>query len=220
MIDGMLFDDDPAQGVIEGRDFIHPMLRLAFTAPYGFGIQNSTTAVAVIGNDGQAQFSTAAYSGDLGAYIDQVFRSLTGGQGQLAYSRPQLTTINGLDAAYSSARAQTQQGVLDVGVIAYEFDSGHAYHFVTITPAGSGAGPFRGMLESVRRLSAQEAAAVRPRILRVVTVGARDTIDSLAGRMAYPSYQRERFLILNGLADGDGLRPGQKVKLVVYGNRS
>jgi len=220
MIDGMIFDDDPAQGVIEGRDFIHPQLRLAFTAPQGFGIQNSTSAVAVIGNGGQAQFSTAAYSGNLDAYIDQVFRSLTGGQGQLGYSRPQRTTINGLNAAYSSARAQTQQGVLDVGVIAYEFDSGHAYHFVTITPAGSGAGPFSGMLESVRRISAQEAAAVRPRILRIVTVGANDTIDSLAGRMAYPTYQRERFLVLNGLADDSGLRPGQKVKLVVYGNRS
>jgi len=101
-----------------------------------------------------------------------------------------------------------------------KFDSGHAYHFVTITPAGSGAGPFSGMLESVRRISAQEAAAVRPRILRIVTVGANDTIDSLAGRMAYPTYQRERFLVLNGLADDSGLRPGQKVKLVVYGNRS
>jgi hypothetical protein len=38
--------------------------------------------------------------------------------------------------------------------------------------------------------------------------------------MAYPTYQRERFLVLNGLSDGAGLQPGQKVKLVVYGNRS
>ena len=100
---------------------------------------------------------------------------------------------------------RTQQGVLDVGVIAYEFDSGHAYHFVTITPAGSGAGPFRGMLGSVRRLSAQEAARCGPDSSRCHRRGG-NTIDSLAGRMAYPSYQRERFLILNGLADGDGLR--------------
>jgi hypothetical protein len=37
--------------------------------------------------------------------------------------------------------------------------------------------------------------------------------------MAYPSYQAERFRILNGLGANDSLRRGQRVKLVVYGSR-
>ena len=219
-VDGMYFDDDPAQGIIEGRDFLHPELRLAFTAPQGFGMQNGTRAVTIVGQNGQAQFSTGPYSGNLGAYIDQVFRALGGNQTQIPYSQPRSTTVNGIPAAYSSARVQTQQGVLDVTVFAYQFDSNRAFHFVTITPGGAGLGPFSGMVQSLRRLSAQEAAAIRPRVLQIVTVGAGDTVQSLANRMAYSSYRLERFRILNGLGSNDSLQRGQRVKLVVYGRAS
>jgi predicted Zn-dependent protease len=219
VIDGMTFDDDPAQGVVEGREFLHPDLRLAFTVPPGFGIQNGTRAVAVIGQSGQAQFSTAAFSGDLGAYIDQVFRALAGQQGQIPHSQPQSTTVNGIPSAFATARVQTQQGVLDVVVFAYRFEADRAYHFVTITPAGTGLGALSPMVQSVRRLSTQEAAAIRPRVIDIVTVGAGDTVQTLASRMAYSTYQIERFRALNGLAAGEGVQRGQRVKLVVYGQR-
>jgi hypothetical protein len=38
--------------------------------------------------------------------------------------------------------------------------------------------------------------------------------------MAYRDFQLDRFLALNGLAANSPLVPGQKVKLVIYGNRS
>lgn len=220
VINGMLFDDDPAQGIVEGRDFLHPDLRLAFTIPQGFGMQNGTRAVQIVGQSGQAQFSTGPYSGDLDRYVAQVFRSVAGNQANIQFSQPQHTTINGLRAAYSVARAQTQSGVVDVGVIAYEFDRSHAYHFVTVTQGGSGAGAFGPMLQSVRRLSAQEAAAIRPRRIQIVTVGPNDTEQSLARRMAYSNYQLERFRALNGIGNSLTLQRGQRVKLIVYGQRS
>ncbi|HWT13789.1 MAG TPA: M48 family metalloprotease [Allosphingosinicella sp.] len=219
VLDGMIFDDDPAQGIVEGRDFLHPDLRLAFSVPPGFGIQNGTRAVSVIGSNGQAQFSTGPFSGDLEAYIGQVFRGLAGQQAQIQYTQPRAATVNGLEAAYATAHVQTQQGMLDVSVFAYRFDSNRAYHFVIVAPPGSRLGPFASMVQSLRRLSAQEAAAIRPRVIQIVTVGAADTVQSLAGRMAYGSYQTERFRILNGLAAGDSLARGQRVKLVVYGRR-
>jgi predicted Zn-dependent protease len=37
--------------------------------------------------------------------------------------------------------------------------------------------------------------------------------------MAYRDFKLERFLSLNGLAANAALKPGQKVKLVVYGTR-
>jgi predicted Zn-dependent protease len=57
-------------------------------------------------------------------------------------------------------------------------------------------------------------------MIDVVTVGRGDTMQSLAGRMAYRDYQMDRFLTLNGLTSGSRLLPGQKVKLVVYGTRA
>ena len=218
-IDGMYFDDDPAQGIVEGRDFIHPDLRLAFSVPQGFGIQNGTRAVAVIGQSGQAQFGTGPYSGNLDNYLGQAFQALAGNQTQIQYSRPQHTTVNGIPTAISTARARTQSGVVDVTVIAYEFDRNRAYHFITVAPGGSGIGPFGSMIQSVHRLSAQEAARVRPRMIDIVTVGPNDSAQSLANRMAYSTYQLERFRALNGLAANSALQRGQRVKLVVYGQR-
>ena len=48
-IDGMIYGDDPDQGFIRGRTFVHPKLRFAFDAPEGFRLQNSPSAV--VGQD-------------------------------------------------------------------------------------------------------------------------------------------------------------------------
>ena len=219
-IAGMIFDDDPAQGVIEGREFQHPDLRLAFTIPQGFQMQNGASAVSIVGQSGQAQFSTAQFNGNLGTYIAQVYQSLGGAQQQIQFSQPQSTTINGIPAAFSTARVQSQQGVVDVSVVAYQMDSSHAYHFAMITRGGSGLGGFQEMVSSLRRLSPQQAAAIRPRVIQITTVRAGDTVQSLASRMAYPTYQVERFRTLNALPANAALRAGDRVKLVVYGTRT
>ena len=44
-------------------------------------------------------------------------------------------------------------------------------------------------------------------------------VAELASRMAYSTYQVERFRILNSLGGNDTVRPGQRIKLVVYGSR-
>jgi predicted Zn-dependent protease len=75
------------------------------------------------------------------------------------------------------------------------------------------------MVNSLRKITLAEAAAIRPRVIHVVTVGPGDTAQSLAGRMAYRDFKLDRFLALNGLAPGASLEPGQKVKLIVYGGR-
>jgi predicted Zn-dependent protease len=220
-VDGVLVDDDPRQGIVEGNDFLHPDLRLGFTIPAGYGMQNGTRAVSITGSNGQAQFSTGQFNGNLGTYIGQVFQSIAGGQsGQLQIPQPRSTTVNGIPAAYTTASARTQSGVVDVTVFAYQWDQNTAYHFVTLTRGGSGIGPFGPMFGSLRRLTAQQAASIRPRVIDVVTVRPGETVQSLAGRMAYNDLKLERFLTLNGLRADSRLAAGQKVKLVVYGSRA
>ena len=215
-LDGALYDDDPKQGVIDGQTFKHPELKLTFTVPDGYAMSNGSQAVTISGNGGQAQFTGAAFDGDLNRYVVAAFSALTGGKSSIDPSRVTTRQVNGLTAAAATATANTQSGQVDVTIFAYAFDTKSAYHFVTIVPAGSGLGPFLGMTQSMRRMTTTEAAAVKPRKIQVVTVKSGDTIASLAGRMAYSSYQTERFLTLNALTAGTALRPGQKVKLVVY----
>ena len=213
-IDGLMYGDDPAQGVIEGRQFIHPELRLSFTAPQGFYMVNSTRAVSVNGSGGQAQLTTAAYNGNMDTYIRSVFTALAGQNTQITPSPIQRTTVNGIPAAYSTARVNNGQQQVDVTVFAYEFSNSQAYHFAAITPAGQ-SGVFNQMYSSMRRINAQEAGQIVPRRIDVVTAQRGDTSASLAQRMAYTDGQEARFRVLNGLFGNAQVVPGQQYKIVV-----
>jgi predicted Zn-dependent protease len=219
-LDGVIVDDDPAQGIIDGRSFTHPDLRLQFFVPAGYQMQNSSRAVTIAGSAGQAQFKTGRFDGNIANYISQALYDLTEGKTQLALGPIQRTTVNGLPAAYVTGRTNSSSGAVDVSIMAYQFDANTAYHFVMLTRAGQGISPFAQMVNSVRRISAAEASAIRPRVIDVVTVQRGDTAAGLASRMAYRDYKVERFLSLNGLSGAGALVPGQKVKLVVYGNRA
>lgn len=216
-VDGVLYGDDPAQGVVEGQEFLHPDLRLKFAVPSGYGMQNGASAVAISGSGGQAQFTTAAYNGDMNAYVAAAFKAIAGNSA-ITPSSIQRRTVNGIPAYYATASANTQSGPVDVTVFAYEFSRTSAFHFVALTKAGGG-GVFNPMYNSVRRLTSAEAAAIRPRRVDVVTVGRGDTVATLARRMAYGTYQTERFQVLNRLTATSRLTPGQKVKIVVYASR-
>ena len=213
-IDGLIYGDNPTQGVIEGSTFIHPELRLAFTAPSGFYMVNGTRAVSINGESGKAQLTTAAYNGNLETYVRQQFAAL-GGEGQnLAPSNIQRTTVNGIPAVYGTARVNNGNSQVDVVVFAYEFANDRAYHFVALAQAGR-SGVFSPMFNSMRRVNAQEAASIIPRRIDVVTVRSGDTVQSLASKMAYDRGQVERFRVLNALGSNDTLQAGQKVKIVV-----
>jgi predicted Zn-dependent protease len=218
-IEGLYVDDDPAQGVIDGPTFTHPDLRIQFRVPTGYLMSNGTYAVTISGSAGKAQFSGGRYSGTLDNYILRLLQELTQGQVQLLVQQPQHTTINGMQAAFTTARFNSQSGPIDLSVVAYQWDSQHVYHFVMLTPGGYGIGPFAPMVSSLREITPQEAAAIRPRVIHVITVAQGDTIQSLASRMAYRDFKVERFMALNGLSANSQLAPGQKVKLVVYGPR-
>ena len=128
-------------------------------------------------------------------------------------------TINGMPAAVTTARVNTDSGVIDASVAAYQWDAQRIYYFVMLTPGGYGVSPFTSMINSLRKISPAEAAAIRPRIIHIETVKPGDTVQSLSSRMAYRDFRLERFLSLNGLTANSTLVPGRKVKLVVYGTR-
>jgi predicted Zn-dependent protease len=218
-IEGIYVDDDPAQGVIEGATFTHPDLRIQFSVPQGYLMSNGTDAVTVSGSAGKAQFRGGQFNGTLDNAILLAFRQLTRGESNFPVPQPQHVTINGMQAAITTARVNTDSGLIDASVAAYQWDSQRVYYFVMLTPGGYGVGPFVPMINSLRRISAAEVAAIRPRIIHVETVRPGDTVQSLSSRMAYRDFRLERFLSLNGLASNSALVPGQKVKLVIYGTR-
>ena len=230
-IDGLVVDDSAEQGFVRGRSFAHPQLKLFFTVPEGFTLQNTSRAVTALG-PGQTQVLFAGgplTSGQgLDSYIQQVWQAMTEGQaGNIARSQP--GEINGMQTATTSTRLSTNSGVLDVSIVAYQWSPSQAYHFVMVSPAyassqtgaqtaAQAVRSLQSMLQSFRKLSDAEAAKYKERRIKVVTVAQGQTAQQLADRMAYDDNRLDRFLVLNGFTNPKEVRPGQKVKLIVYGS--
>lgn len=221
-LDGMIYGDDPAQGVIEGQSFVYPTGRLRFTAPAGYGLSNGSDAVSVSAAagarvGGQGRFTAARLDGDLDAVVARAFSAAAGGQTVPAVTTVR-GTVGGLESRSATLGATSGGQAVDLSVVAIAGGKDLAYVFTVLQPRGAGLGDLAPLVGSFARMSEAEAAAVRPRVIDVVTVGRSDTVQSLAGRMAFTDRQAERFLVLNGLPAGTTrLAAGRKVKLVVWG---
>lgn len=213
-IDGMVFGDSPAQGIVSGPSFRHAGLRLGFDAPPGFMLQNRPDAVLGQGRDGsQFRFAMARIEPGqpLEPVVRQTWQQLTNGRiPRVSYRE---TRVNQLDAALSEGAVNTSRGAVNVGVHAFRFDDRNAAIFLTQAPMNAGD-RFQPLVSSFRRLTPAEiAAAERGRRIRVITVKPGDSVDTLARRMAAPYDRAESFRALNGIGNRP-LKPGETVKII------
>ena len=97
------------------------------------------------------------------------------------------------------------------------YDAGStAYHFILLSDASAPSPEVAALIGSFRLLSAAEAGRLRARSIDTVAVRPGDTPASLGARMAGAG-GAAHFLMLNGREEGDTLRPGEPVKVVIYG---
>ena len=214
-VDGLLYGDDPAQGFVRGRRFDHPVMRIGFEAPEGFTLTNSPQAILISGSDGlRGEFGGGrlprnGLAGYTEALIGTFLRNVPAEVGPSTPSR-----FNGVPALITPARVQTREGFVDLSFAAYEGPGGSAYHFVMAAPAGSADSVAR-LFSSFRLLSPQEAASLRPRVIRVVAAAPGETLQTLARRMA-SEHPLDRLLMLNARAADQPLKPGERLKIVTF----
>lgn len=218
-VDGLLWGDDPEQGFVLGRRFVHPIMRIGFEAPQGFTLTNSPQAIQLSGPAGlRGQFGGGQMpNGRLDLYVRALVAELVGG-GQ-AEGRVSPVRVNGLPTLLVEVQLAAQQGVVPVSIAAYDGGGGQAYHFVMLSPPSEPSLELIGQLfRSFRMLPPREAAQLRARAIRTVEVQPGQTVQSLADRMADPN-PRELFLLLNGKPADASLRPGERVKIVTWAGR-
>lgn len=207
-VDGMLFGDDPRSGLVRGREFLHPQFGFAFTAPTGFTLENTQRAVLGVGPDGAAfRFDTVRVPPTV-ALTEALAASA---QPDLVMEGIAPLEIAGLTGATAIGRAP---GWVFRFVLARLGQEVYRFIFATRGLSADLDQAFIAAGQSFRRLTPQDVAAIRPLRVRVVSVGAFDTIESLAGRMAGEERRVERFLVLNGIDRTRALQAGQRVKIV------
>ena len=213
-IDGLWYGGDPDNGIVRDRAFLHPSLGFAFRAPPGFVIINSAESVMALGPDGaQIRFDLGERPPgvDMAAYVGRVWG------GSLPLGEVERIDINGLEGATAAARVNTDQGPMDVRIVAARWRAERVARFIFVTPPNATPAynlEFRRTTFSYRLLDEAEAGSIRPYRLRTVEVRPGQTVHDFAARMPFESWREARFRVLNGLAPGQPLEAGQWVKYV------
>jgi predicted Zn-dependent protease len=215
MLDGLLYGDDPQQGFVQGRRFVHPVMRIGFEAPEGFTLTNSPQAILIEGPDGlRGEFGGGSLPrGGLEAYVSALLQQMLG-DAQAQAGEAQQTIVNGVRALFVPIVVQTQQGPMELSIAAYAGGGTNAFHFIMISPPAKGStAAISALFRSFRLLSPADVAALKPRQIRVVKAGPSDTARSLSAKMVSDN-SFEHFLMLNGRSAEQPLRAGELVKLV------
>jgi predicted Zn-dependent protease len=216
-IDGMAWGPDPRDGVIEGTRFIHPGLRFAFQAPQGMKLKNSPDAVVGQSDSAAMIFDLAspAPRGSLEQYVASQW------QEGATVSDVQSFEVNGMEAAAGIAKGTINNTPVTIRMVAIRQSAKRVYRFMFATPPAnfnSADRQFIASAQSFRGISAEEATGYAPKRIRVVTVRAGDTVESLAQQMLVEDDPEGWFRVLNHLGPSEQLEAGQKVKIVVIGS--
>lgn len=210
LLNGLVYGEDPSEGYVRGRKFLHPKLGFTFTAPEGFVLDNTPQAVFGVKDSGEQAVRLDVVRIPAEQKLTDYLQS--GWMDNIDTASIEELTINGFKAASATAKGEPWSFRL----YAIRFGS-EVYRFIF---AAKEASPeldrsFRETVNTFRRMSLAEIKSARPLRLKIVTVGPNDTVEKLAARMPAHERQVERFRVLNGLDARDKVKPGDLVKLVV-----
>lgn len=209
-IDGLVYGEDPSEGFVRGRRFLHPKLGFTFQVPDGFVLENTAQAVVGVREGGtQAmRFDVVRVPAEqtLGDYLN------SGWMENVDKSSTEDISINGFPSATATAGGDQWQ----FRIYALRFGS-DVYRFIFAakkkTPEGDRS--FRDTVNSFRRLTLAEIQAARPLRIKVITAQPGDTVESLAQRMQGVDRPVDRFRVLNGFDSRTAIKPHERVKIVV-----
>jgi predicted Zn-dependent protease len=209
-IDGLVFGEDPIEGYVRGRRFLHPKLGFTFTAPEGFSLDNTAQAVLGIKEPGNEALRLDVVKVPAEQTLVEYLNS--GWIENIEPGSVEELSINGFPAATATAKGEQWTFRL----YAIRFGS-EIYRFIfaakTRTPESERA--FREAVGTFRRLTLAEIQSAKPLRLKIVKVQSGDTVEQFASRMALIDRQLDRFRVLNGLGANDQVRPGDFVKIIV-----
>ncbi|MBN9043791.1 MAG: Zn-dependent protease [Rhizobiales bacterium 62-47] len=209
-IDNIVYGEDPSEGFVRGRRFLHPKLGFTFQAPEAYTLDNTAQAVIGVREGGEQamRFDVVRVPAEqtLGEYLN------SGWMENVDKASTEQLTINGFPAASIVAHGDQWQ----FRVYALRFGSDvYRFIFATKQKTTESERNARETVRSFRRLTLEEIQAARPLRIKVITVQPGDTVESLSHRMAGVDRPEERFRVLNGLDERAKVKVRDRVKIVV-----
>lgn len=217
-IDGIVYGDNPEQGIARGNVFLHPVLRFRIDFPEGWEVQNSPQQVVAKAPGADVFMILQLVRQPRGRNIEEIalnsmsqagFRAVQGGR----------TTINGLDAFVGVYQGQIEGlGAVATRAAHIAYD-GKVYLVAGLVPPGAfeqADRAFAASIRSFRTLSAAEAENIRPDRVDFYIVRAGDTWQSIAERGG-GAIKPNTLAVMNKSTPGSQPQPGSRIKIVVRG---
>jgi predicted Zn-dependent protease len=212
-LDGLLVGDDPAMGVIQGHNFLHPELNLFIKFPREWKSINNRQALFAVApqKDGLLVMGIAGKGTDPNQVAKQFKNAL--------YQKHRIEPTESRSAKI---------GILPAHLLTYTDTSGEEpvhMHFLWIAYRGLiyqfvGLAPerYRKVLRetalSFRPLSSDEKASIRETRLRVVSARSGESLQQLSTRTGNV-WDLKITAVVNGLDKSQTLKKGQLVKIAV-----
>jgi len=183
-VDGVIFGDNPDQGLARGRAFLHPVLRFQIDFPDQWEIANSPQQVVARAPGTDAVMLLRGVADPQGQNIRDIALNSMRSAGFRA-ADGEAVTISGLDAFLG-----VYQGQID-GLGTVTMRAGHIRHDGQVYLVAGFTPPdgfrqsdatFLASIRSFRPLSAAEAEAIRPNRVDLYVVRAGDTWQAIAER--------------------------------------
>jgi len=209
-INGMIYGEDPVDGFVRGRRFIHPKLGFTFMAPEGFVLDNTAQAVLGMKEGGGQALRLDVVKVPAEQSLIEYLNS--GWIENIENGSVEELVVNGFLAA--TATATGHQWAFRLYVVRF---GSEVYRFIFAAKSRTAEADhtFRESIQTFRRLSSQEVRSTKPLRLKIVKIQPGDTVETMATHMALLDHQVERFRVLNGLDSDEGLKVGDLVKIIV-----
>ncbi|UUX51154.1 M48 family metalloprotease [Nisaea acidiphila] len=214
-VDGLMFGDDPKEGTIRGKEFLHKDLNFRFEVPAGFRLFNKPTQVLAADQQGARIVFDQAPKGTSVPPVDYIRAQWAKGHNVRDLES---IDVNGMVGAtgWLPVTARDRSSYV-LRLVAVRFDSRTVYRMQFLIPSQRTQAlneDLRRTTYSLRPLSEEERKSIRPFEVRVVTVDGGDTEQSLAASIPMPGYETRFFRVINGLERDVSPNAGTRVKTI------
>ena len=215
---GLIYGDNPEQGLFKGSTFLHPPLRFRLDFPSQWATANSARQVMAQAPKGDAFVLLQLVQQPKGSSIEDVAVASMQ-QAGLPHVRGERTTIGGFEA-YVGTYQGAIEGLGQVASRAAHIRYGdNVFVIAGLTPPEAFeqyAGAFDSTFRSFRSLSAAEAAAIKPARIELYTAREGDTWGALAERSG-GAITPATLAAMNQTDASASPRAGARLKIVVAG---
>ena len=245
-IDGIVFGDNPEEGIVRGNQFIHPTLRFAIDFPEAWDITNGEESVIAQEPGNKVFIVLRAVHEPSATTLEQIAQKHMKGSGYKA-TEGSLTTVDGMDAFVGTYEGSAKNIGKVLARGAHIAMPPATLRSSRRVPAGSGAPgsaisprsttyfiggvapteafpaqleAFNATIRSFRQLSPNEADDVDPNRVDLYTARDGDTWQSIAQKAGKGLVKATTLAIMNDHAVDEQPKAGERLKIVAAGSRN